>query len=74
MSNLRADTVSQGSVFGSQKGRKSVNRHLQTGNITVQVKNSAISGGEKSHRRPDFLSELFTLNYIPIGKIPKTET
>lgn len=47
MGNLRADTVSQGSVFGSQKGRKSVNRRLQTGKITVsQVKNSAISGGK----------------------------
>lgn len=38
MGNLRDDTVTQGSAFGSQIGRESVNRHLQTGKKLSRLK------------------------------------
>lgn len=75
MGNLRDDTVTQGSAFGSQKERESVNRHLETGKKlkTIQVKTSTVLGqGEKCHRR----LQIFWVSCFPeiTGKILKTET
>lgn len=48
LGNQRDDTVTQGSAFGSQKGRESVNRHLQTGKILSRLKPALFKGRGES--------------------------